>query len=937
MARKRSRAQAGPDYPVTAIRFYLANYGDGDRVLWVRVETNGQPPQEKPPAALLRSRPERQSWMRVRTAPASAEGWLPVIANTLGKGPALRALSSASTLNLYTGCLLLGLALRRDGLQASELETFRQWREYPESCQTYLREAFPTGETSGLVERKTRRVRGGGKGAGTMLRLGIGDFTIGPRDADGSLRSVESWLFLGRKPETPALENRFHRGVLPPVSAFKPHPFAVPYRSLGGRFRGRDELIWDLHAASGGHEGPGTPPGFCVLVCGVAGVGKSQLVIEYAHRFAEFYPGGIYWIDAEATPFDLVAEVLAAQLNTPLPVSLNAQLALDWLWEHLQRRTSSLVILDNFPDRASRIPELRHWLPKGSAVTVIVTARTGEPDRSVAVERVIVPPVDQLTAAALLSGRDVASDLPEEATACLADIFDRLPFALELAAAYLNARPTMLPSDLLAAIKARGVIPSLETLGTKYPAAALPSGRRPEIQALLESTWPEYPADRLALGSLSVLAQSGVPLEILQHVLRANFPCSDAMEDPAHEAISRLTAASLIRLDRGLVTVHSLVAEYARLRSEPGDAVRTSVEVAVLELLDHTEVSAARSESSSLANLLLHAVRLAEQAVDDQRWASLRLLACLLGECFHDLGRFEAAEKWGAWAYRATERVGLPGIDALAVQATTVWARTLQALGRSVEAAGVLSELFSKLRPLAGTSIDLTRAFLFTSLQLLSLHGRRGELGATVAVRETLLETVQGLGPDERAACEVDLERGLLTLAELHAELGEPDLAIRLLQPLVEDVVKDSSGSSAVWSAQICQSLGMAWLQIDPNAGLVYLERARLEFERAFGPDHPALGLVEQDVAVAHAVAGRFGDALQAVERAKDRAGALLRSGEGERACLEADRAEGLKTMIDAAVAMGWRFVFVPAREGARAHWDLGVRADPSPPREREP
>jgi len=81
----------------------------------------------------------------------------------------------------------------------------------------------------------------------------------------------------------------------------------VPRASLKENFVGRWKEIWAIHDNLQTHEG-----GQCV-VTGVGGVGKSQVVIEYALRFNRFYDGGSFWINADHVPdhgeFDVIGQI----------------------------------------------------------------------------------------------------------------------------------------------------------------------------------------------------------------------------------------------------------------------------------------------------------------------------------------------------------------------------------------------------------------------------------------------------------------------------------------------------------------------------------------------------------------------------------------------------------------------------------------------------
>ena len=92
-------------------------------------------------------------------------------------------------------------------------------------------------------------------------------------------------------------------------------------------------------------------PGTAVFVQGMGGVGKSQLVTEFSHRYGRFFPGGVFWLSF-ADSADIGNEVAACGLSPLLPQHLNfAELSLEeqvrWVCQGWESPLPRLLIFDN--------------------------------------------------------------------------------------------------------------------------------------------------------------------------------------------------------------------------------------------------------------------------------------------------------------------------------------------------------------------------------------------------------------------------------------------------------------------------------------------------------------------------------------------------------------------------------------------------------------
>ena len=73
-------------------------------------------------------------------------------------------------------------------------------------------------------------------------------------------------------------------------------PFAARYARLSN-FLGRSDDFRRIHALLQTPRGPGAAR---VGLHGMGGIGKTQLCIEYAHRYRYYFPDGVFFVDAGA-------------------------------------------------------------------------------------------------------------------------------------------------------------------------------------------------------------------------------------------------------------------------------------------------------------------------------------------------------------------------------------------------------------------------------------------------------------------------------------------------------------------------------------------------------------------------------------------------------------------------------------------------------------
>lgn len=340
--------------------------------------------------------------------------------------------------------------------------------------------------------------------------------------------------------------------VAPLFPGALPEVWNIPARNPN--FTGRSDLLDRLHRLLtwGG-------PVAVHSLHGMGGVGKTQVGIEYAHRYASDYELG-WWVPAERPeliPNHLarLAEAMGLRVDSDLARAVEHVLAV------LRRQTRWLLVFDNAEDPQA----LRPFLPGSGGHVVITTRRAGFASMSSVLE---VDVLERAESLALLHRRIPV--LTHQQSQQLAELLGDLPLALEQAAAYLDT--TKLPvTEYLTLIQQRGG----DMLG---------KGRAVGYEHTLNTVWNlaldrvthQRPAAMDLLGLCAYLAPEAIPLDLFTtHPERLPQALAAAVEDPLEwaDTLGALVDYSLARRSEHTISLHRLLQTDLRHRqfSAPGE------------------------------------------------------------------------------------------------------------------------------------------------------------------------------------------------------------------------------------------------------------------------------------------------------------------------------------------------------------------------------
>jgi tetratricopeptide (TPR) repeat protein len=344
-------------------------------------------------------------------------------------------------------------------------------------------------------------------------------------------------------------------------------------------FVGRENEMLDLARML--TPGSGAMVGVHAAVIGMGGVGKTQLAVEYAHRYGHLYQGGVFWLNfaGEEDPINEVARCGGpegmdftgwAEMKAPEQAS-RVQKA----WEEAER--ASLLIFDNAEDPSA----VEKWRPKHGHCSVLITCRRGDWPPEMGVNPLGIETLPREKSLELLAEvrPSINSNAKDrEAADKICDLLGDLPLALTVAAAYLRKYKSESVSQYLKALSNQSPLQdsSLEKVALSFGVS-------------FNKLNPGNLTDALAQ-MLFYLASWFAPVSINRDLLIASAGVDSSNRDARHQAddaLARLIELGLIKeeADHRLL-LHRLLRDFACPKAPEGMDQGTGIK-AVGEALDN--------------------------------------------------------------------------------------------------------------------------------------------------------------------------------------------------------------------------------------------------------------------------------------------------------------------------------------------------------------
>jgi tetratricopeptide (TPR) repeat protein/transcriptional regulator with XRE-family HTH domain len=214
--------------------------------------------------------------------------------------------------------------------------------------------------------------------------------------------------------------------------------WTVPYLR-NPYFTGREDILETLHTRLTGEQP--VSRGHALALTGLGGVGKTQIALEYAYRYASEHRM-VFWLiaeNAESTMRSL--QSIADLLQLPAARSTGQEKVVTSVRRWLTAHTDWLLIVDNVGD-----PDLLQGvLPPTRQGAILLTTRAQA--LGTLAELLVVPPMQAEEGAMLVLRRarivaaqdiDALAALPQTTATELVNLLEGLPLALDQAGSYIE-------------------------------------------------------------------------------------------------------------------------------------------------------------------------------------------------------------------------------------------------------------------------------------------------------------------------------------------------------------------------------------------------------------------------------------------------------------------------------------------------------------------
>jgi tetratricopeptide (TPR) repeat protein len=247
--------------------------------------------------------------------------------------------------------------------------------------------------------------------------VGLIERTVGGGLAQRSSQSEERLLRLTQLDPPPAIDRLAKSRML-----------LKPNRQFVGRHEELQQLAATLCSPLETHGG-------AIAICGMGGLGKTQLAVQFAYSYGRFFEGGVCWI-ACSDPQVVPTEIAACGLHSALDLAPHfAEFALEEQIRHVlaewEKPIPRLLIFDN----CESVELLARWRPQRGGCRILITSRRHDWSATTGITMLPLGVLQRMDSLKLLHKHRV--DASDSVLTAIAHELGDLPLAIHLAGSYL--------------------------------------------------------------------------------------------------------------------------------------------------------------------------------------------------------------------------------------------------------------------------------------------------------------------------------------------------------------------------------------------------------------------------------------------------------------------------------------------------------------------